>query len=272
MLVNAPHTAPQKNPKLPLLVDGLACIGALGGTIASVVTQQVMFATVPLSVMFAVQVVNRHRQQQQLITDQFQANQAIHHLDRSFQTQEEAVHSLELDTTHHCINVFTLERLIQTTDQEQQYTTQKIHLELTNKLQDLDKTVEKLRAIVAESQGGNVSSTEVYYKRGLNQEELGHLDAAIADYSHVIQQEPAHAFAFYRRGLAYLQIGKKQAALRDLNTASRNFFGDGDLKNYELAKEKVNEIHVDESSNVIHIHSMTAEAGAPISVNTLFGG
>jgi len=139
-------------------------------------------------------------------------------------------------------------------------------------IRDRGSTVEKLRSIVADSQGGTtISSTEAYYNRGVNQEELGHFEAAIADYCQVIQQEPTHAFAFFRRGLTHARLGQKQAALQDLNTASRHFFGDGDLKNYEIAKAKVKEIHAEERSNVIPIHSMGMETGNPASVNALFG-
>ncbi len=146
----------------------------------------------------------------------------------------------------------------------------KLSLELKGKLSELDTTVETIRAIVADGQGSGLSSAEVHYNRGVNQEQLGNLDAAIADYTQVIQQQGTHAFAFFRRGLAYMALGQKQAALLDLNTAARHFFGEGDLQNYEVAKEKVNEIHVAEQE-AKRRHLINMDVVVPASVNGMFG-
>lgn len=70
------------NSSLSTILDVAAVVGAVGGSIAAVVTQQVAFATIPLSASIVLNVVNRRQMMTQTIASQQATQNAIAQMDR----------------------------------------------------------------------------------------------------------------------------------------------------------------------------------------------
>ena len=72
-----------------------------------------------------------------------------------------------------------------------------------------------------------------------HQEKLGNLKVAIDDYTQAIESQKNYAEAYLNRGIAKSKLGRKQAAIIDINLATKHFFEAGDLSNYQKAKDIV---------------------------------
>ncbi len=110
---------------------------------------------------------------------------------------------------------------------------------LLNEQAKLAKTVDCLREIETCSQTirSNPNHATAYYNRGLSYERLGEQEAAIGDYSAAIRLNPNYVEAYNSRGLAYVELGNKKGAVNDLRTAAKLFFEQGDIANYQIAKD-----------------------------------
>ncbi|NJK48736.1 hypothetical protein HC931_11635 [Candidatus Gracilibacteria bacterium] len=75
------------NSSLSTILDVAAVVGAIGGSVASVVTQQVAFAAIPLSASIVLNVVNRRQMMTQTIATQQATQNAIGHFEQLSQQQ-----------------------------------------------------------------------------------------------------------------------------------------------------------------------------------------
>ncbi len=61
--------------------------------------------------------------------------------------------------------------------------------------------------------------THVLLNRGYAQQRLGNQDAAISDFTHVIELQPQDPAGYIARGNAYVRSGKVQEAIEDFSSA-----------------------------------------------------
>jgi tetratricopeptide (TPR) repeat protein len=89
-------------------------------------------------------------------------------------------------------------------------------------LRDAGRTAESLQALLAaeRAEGGRVSMMTQYHK-GWTLQELGRNREAVEAFSKGIQVQPSHAFAYWRRGLAYEELGQKKLAAKDFEQCAR---------------------------------------------------
>lgn len=284
-----PQSENQKLSKLPVVLDGLSCLSVLGGAIASLVTQQVAFATLPFSVMFTLQVLNRQKLMKELSeATQLNANLSAAEVFRvegamAHQNQEikdlidQDLKTLRVDMNMNHAEVFRVEGAMTYNSQENRALIDEIQGQLPENLMDRFQKLEKMFSTLKEitdsvNLGETVASAEAYFKRGVNQEQLGNINAAIADYTQAIECLPTYAWAYFRRGAAKLELGHKQPALIDLNTSAKYFFEEGELESYQMAKEKVAEIHGEAPQETLsYSASVSSAAGEPVSLEGLFG-
>ena len=67
----------------------------------------------------------------------------------------------------------------------------------------------------------NSSDPDVFYNRGVVEQSLGQIDAAIADYDAAIKLKPAFPMAFNNRGVMHRLKNEYDAALKDFDQALR---------------------------------------------------
>ena len=237
------------------IVETVSVIGSIGGAIASLILNQVALASIPLSVSVALNLLNRRR----LLEASSQSNQTaiaqiVH---ENFKTQEQVgtqasqlTQLQQLTTKNNGETQDKVGTLTQQLAELQQLTTNLVPNQgnknlneytqnLLNEQARLAKTVDCLREIETCSQTirSNPSHATAYYNRGLSYECLGEQEAAIGSYSEAIRFNPNYVEAYNSRGRAHAELGNKKGAVNDLRTAAKLFFEQGDIANYQIAKD-----------------------------------
>jgi tetratricopeptide (TPR) repeat protein len=89
-------------------------------------------------------------------------------------------------------------------------------------LRDVGRTAESLQALLAaeRAEGGRVSMMTQYHKGWILQE-LGRNREAVEAFSKGIPLQPSYAFVYWRRGLAYEDLGEKRLAAQDFEQCAR---------------------------------------------------
>jgi tetratricopeptide (TPR) repeat protein len=244
-------------------VEIIAAIGSVGGSIASVVINQAALASIPLSLTIALNLANRRR----LLNQMEQGHQAaIAQLTHSGENHQKLIErlteqgkndrivitqlveqgkahqtSLEVLTMKLAENQKTLTAELDKRTQELQDSTQALDL----KQQQIQEFTERLHTIETRSRAiqANVNAAEAHFERGAIHQQLGDLEVALEDYTTAIRLNPNHADAYYNRGLIRSQIEERQKAIADLRAATNLYFDQGDLANYEKAKDLAKQIH-----------------------------
>lgn len=115
----------------------------------------------------------------------------------------------------------------------------------TKSVEDL---LEILRAMDAITQAisDQPDGADRFYERGLLRKRLQRLEdqhIALDDFSKAIQLESTYAGAYFERGLLHSELGQKQRAVDDFHTAAKLYFEQGQLNQYEQARELAQKIH-----------------------------
>lgn len=255
------------------MVEGLAVIGSFGGTIASIVFQQAVLASVPLSLSVMLNVVNRRllfnslNDQENAIAQTLEADSFVTQdqftsirnqlaqlqekgvtLSRNQDQLNDAIAQIgqENNTTRHKIEqmiALASPPINSKTDAHNQMPSEDIQNLLSTQA-TINKTLQTLKQIDVYSQAIQLNPTaEAYYNRGLSYESLSEQQAAIGDYSAAIRLDSNYAEAYLRRGLAYIELGNKKEAIKDLRTAAKFYFAQGDIDKYQQAKELTKQLH-----------------------------
>jgi stress response protein SCP2/tetratricopeptide (TPR) repeat protein len=87
----------------------------------------------------------------------------------------------------------------------------------------------------------NPNLAEAYFGRGQVYYELGNKQRAIGDYEQAIRVNPNYGLAYLERGAIRCMLGTKSQAVADFHQAVELFSKQGDGKNYQLAKNFINE-------------------------------
>lgn len=249
------------------VLNGVTAMSAVGGSVASLVTQQIALATVPLSISIALQILNNRRLMSQInaqqptlaevlplkqqIQDmegvnaqqQEQLNQLPHlkaqttQLKNSIERHEESLQELPKDITELNQLVTTLSddsKLLQQEKESLKAEQARIQekLQLIQDIQSLSRTISE-----------HPNSTEAIYLRGTSYEKIGDHSQAIEDYTATISLDATKAAAYHNRGKLYNAIGQGKAAIDDLRQAAQLYFTQGDIENYELSKQLTNTIY-----------------------------
>jgi tetratricopeptide (TPR) repeat protein len=89
-------------------------------------------------------------------------------------------------------------------------------------LRDAGRSADSLQALLAaeSAEGGRVSMMTQYHK-GWTLQELGRNREAVEAFSKGIRVQPSYAFVYWRRGLAYEDLGEKKLAAQDFEQCAR---------------------------------------------------
>ncbi len=235
-------------------VEKAAIAGAVGGSVISAITQQILFASVPLSVAAALSFADRQRMKSAMAMAAADTKTKIEVVAAEATEKVETV-AREADTMNQ-IQVIQLNR------------TNHIAMEGISALQiDVEKLKQQTEILV-QKQEELIGSTfeESYYRRGLEYEKKGEYKAAISAYSEALRLNPGYAIAHMQRGLAYANLDQKQQAIADLRMSTKMFFESGDLENYHKARSFSEGVHAGESINA----AAPAQASQRVVVDELF--
>ncbi len=235
-------------------------IGLVGGTVASLISQQVAVAAIPISLAVALNIASRRRMetenqqmQQAAIANlhQYHKGSQSHfseqlrqlqqtsnmQLSQQAQTQQERLKHLsgDLEKLQQVISDITQESM-----QAQQATQN-----LESQQKHLESVVEELRQIENFSQAltNRPDGAEFYYQRGLSHQRLGDQIEAIEDYTEALRLDPTHANAYHNRGILNAELGNKKRAVEDLRQAAKFYFEQGDIDNYQKARNLSKEFY-----------------------------
>lgn len=258
------------------IVETLSVLGSIGGSIASVVSQQVVFTSIPLSLAVGLNLINRRRlldsidqsnqttiaqltqknvgTQTELgtLTEQLaQAQQLTTDLGQGQGTSNLAIAQLQEE------NVGTQAKLGTLTEQLAQAQQLTTDLGLgTSNLQDYIQVLRREQTEIADMVDClqeieictqniriNPNDTKAYYNRGLTYQHLENKAAAIGDYTEAVRINPSYAEAYRDRGLARADLGNRKGAVEDLREAAKLFFEAGNIANYQMARDLSKEFH-----------------------------
>lgn len=201
-------------------IEKATLAGAVGGTVVSALTQQMLFVSVPLSLAAVLGFMDRQR-----MTSQINQN------------HEFAVQKTEFLAAN--ADAMTQIQMIQHNK------THNLAVECIDRLQSQVKALQEQAETMLRKQEELLGSTfeEGYYRRGLEYEAKGEFKAAISAYDEALRLNPSYAIAFMQRGLASANLGQRQQAIADLRTATKMFFESGDLENYHRARTLSEDVH-----------------------------
>ena len=223
-----------KNSHWLNIVEIVSVVGSIGGSIASVVTQQVAFASIPLSLSVTLNLLNRR----QLLESMQQNHESA--IAQVAQENAETQAKIEI-LAEQLVEVKQLNTDLGQNFKNLQDYTQNIRKEQMK----ISKLVSFLREIETCEQTIRIkpSYAEAYYNKGITHQSLGDKEAAICDYTDAIRISPSYTEAYYNRGIIRAELGDKKGAVEDLREAARLFFEQGDIANYQKARDLSKKLH-----------------------------
>lgn len=212
----------------------ISVAGAIGGSIAGVVTQQFLLAVVPLSVAAGLNLLNRkrlveesHEENQNAIAELAQENVRNQMTQRVLKERVAEVQHLISGPEH------SIRQLKQATKT------------LNRRQKSLATTVDRLRALEEYNQAIHINPQDVdaYYRRGNTRFYLGNIQGAIEDYKRTLELNPNHAQSLRNRSVLYRRLGEHKGAIDDLRRAARLFFEAGNMEQYQQAVDTMKSLY-----------------------------
>ena len=210
------------------IVEALSVLGSIGGSIASVVSQQVAFASIPLSLSVALNLVNRSRLLG--LINQSHQTAFTQLIQENVETQvklgslTEQIAQVQQFTTTLGQDINNLHTYTQTINSGQTKTAEMVYC-----LREIDTCTQTIRI--------HPKSAKAYYNRGLTYTSLGDKEVALHDYSEAIIINASYAEAYQMRGTTRADLGNKKGAIQDLRTAAKLFLDEGDIANYQKTRD-----------------------------------
>lgn len=234
------------------IVEIVSVIGSVGGSLLAIVLKQAALSSIPLSICVAVNLFNRNRLLK--VQDDQTAIASI-----TAQIEEDRTNIK--NTIKQLTEVEQLIANLNKNNQELQ--------ETANNLEQKQRQIEKLMEELGKNQHVtqniivNNSSPESYYQLANHCENSGDKQKAIELYTEAIKHNRRDPRAYQQRGILRSELGDKQGAVQDLRMAAKFYFEQGDLENYQTAKDLSNQLYqMDDSSNTTN--------GKPIVLGNLF--
>ena len=245
------------------IAETASVIGSVGGSVASIFIEKIFLASIPLSICVALNLVNRKRI---LSLTTVETKKAIAELAQQNQESHSNL-SQKLTQLQQSIN----DQLAQyQNDQNQQIN--KLDTSFSERTQELQQQkdnlatkVEYLNQIESSTRAiqSSPNSSELYCQRGVSYQQMGKKERAIEDYTKAIELDSSYALAHHNRGLVNSDLGNKKAAVEDLRKASKFYFEQGDLDNYQKTRNMSQAMH---ELN----HTSEAQDSDKVLANSLF--
>lgn len=275
---------------------------SVGGSIAGVLLNQFLWATIPLSAAAGFSIANHRRLKQRIEQNRRTISTLV-------QENKAAVGELEIKSAknyrEYKINLAELnDELVQVRNlaatelarlqQEKQEELENTALKLSslqtsvakldklsheleqnvNTLNDKEKEngklVKELKAIDVFTQNikSDFNTVQSYFQRGYAHQRIGNKQQAINDYGKTLELDSSHAQAYHNRGLLYAESGMAQKAVIDLRKASQLYINNSNLDKYRETRDLSLKVHQEASDRVTEIKEKETES---VIVGNLFG-
>lgn len=220
------------------------------GAIASVITNNVAFASLPLTVGVACNLFSRKQYNDTLVEAYNAQQQSINDLIQKVDANQTQLNDQLIENRRELGNLLeetktSINKSLNNSLEEQKKDLLQEIKSLDLQHQELNKLVSTIKEVENLSQNirNEENSAQFYYERGLGYEHLGNKEGAVKDYTEAIKQDSSLAKAFHKRGVIYLEQGDRQKAVDDLRKAALLYFEQGDIDSYHQAREMSRNIH-----------------------------
>ena len=224
------------------IAETASVIGSVGGSVASIFFKELFMASIPLSICVALNLVNRKRivsltkAEMKNAIAVAQQNQESHSNISQKLTQLQQSINNQLAQYQNDQNQQLNKLDTNFNERTQELRQQKD--ELATKVEYLNQIESSTRAIQS-----SPNSAELYCQRGVSYQQMGKKERAIEDYTKAIELDTSYALAHHNRGLVNSDLGNKKEAVEDLRKASKFYFEQGDLDNYQKTRNMSQAIH-----------------------------
>ena len=256
-------------------------LASIGGSVASLLLEQFLWVTIPLSTSVALGLINRQRLRRTLESELLNKQVEIAALveknkqqieknkykykqkNRDLQTELAEV----TDDLGQLRNLVTTELFdLQKIERENSQNTIKNIEDVRHSLSEINvftegiesnlkrlnkrqkatsQLVRELKAIDVFSQSikAGVNVAQSYFERGFAYQRLGNKNRAIEDYTKAIELASDRPQTYHNRGLLYLELNINQKAILDLRKASQLYFDRANLEKYRETRDLSQKIH-----------------------------
>ena len=212
----------------------ISVVGAVGGSVASLFFQQVLFAAIPLVAAAGLNLANRkrliasaHTDNQAAIADLAQENVRNQITQRVF---KERLAEVQHIATAPEKSIRELRGVTRTLGQRQRGLTN-----VVDRLRSLEEYTQAIRI--------NPQDAEAYYNRGNARFYLGNIQGAIEDYNEAIRYNSKHAQALRNRSMLYRRLGEHKGAIEDLRKAAKIFLEEGNIASYQQSVDIMRKLY-----------------------------
>ena len=221
---------------------GISSIGA----IASILTNNIAVASVPLVVGVGCNLVSRKQYNDALVEAYNVQQESIDNVLKQLQENTNQIQEQLLENRRELGNSLegvkkSINNSLEAQKKDLAQDIKKIDLQY----QELNQLVHTLEDVQNLSQNisNEKSSARFYYDRGVNYEKLGNKEGALKDYTEAIKLDSSLALAYHKRGVIYLGQGNRQKAVDDLRKAALLYFEQGDIDSYHQARDMSRNVH-----------------------------
>lgn len=234
---------------------------SVGGASITAIGQSAAFATIPLSLSVALNLINRQRLLGEMNTHHQAAITSVNN--SLLETEASLKENLQQHSQQLGIDLNQLRENLGNDLQQIKVDFAAGDQNLKESLETLDHEKNKLAEIVGDLQKienfsqairTNPDCGDFYYQRGLSHQNLGDKEGAIADYTQAIALDIDHAAAHHQRGILEAELGNRRQAVEDLRRAAKLYFEQGDIDSYQQARDLSKEFH--------EIHTPVMEEGS----------
>jgi tetratricopeptide (TPR) repeat protein len=228
-------------------IIGYIGLGISGiGAIASILTNNIAMASIPLTVGIGCNVFSRKQHYNSLVEAYNLQEQSINDILQKLEVHSQQVQEQLLNHHRELGNSLEVARksINDSLEAQKKNFVQEIK-RIDLRYEDLTQLVETIESVQNLSQNisNEKSSAKFYYDRGIGYEKLGNKEGALKDYTEAIKLDSTLAQAYHKRGIIYLEQENQQKAVDDLRKAALLYFEQGDIDSYHQAREMSRNIH-----------------------------
>ena len=249
---------------------GLSAIGA----VASIATQNIAVASVPLTIGVGCNLFSRKQHHEALVEalnkQEVTITQLQQQLEEKQNNLEQEIKEKLQENHREAGNLIegVKDSLNTNLEKSKEEFAQEIkRLEIQS--QELSQQVSTLKQVenLTQNIGSEENSASFYYQRGVGYEKLNNQEGALKDYNQAIIEDSSFAKAYHKRGVIFMNQGKKQQAVDDLRKAALLYFEQGDIESYHQAREMSRNVH---DIRVVNVSDNSSSSPDVIVANELF--
>ena len=243
-------------------LETLSVLGAIGGSVASIVSQQMAFSVIPLSLSMGLNLINRRRILASITQTHQSSIAELTHVSTAIKQKQQSTLPIisklvkvnKESRTHFKQQIQRLTKL-ENNQKETANTAQTLLERQSQQLSRLESNQNETLNIAQKLQRiedfNHALATHgydaiAYYGQSDAHHNLDNLHKAVNDYTQALGVNPKNAEAYYRRGLVRIKLGAQRDGFEDLKKAAKLFFERGNIATYQeiqnICKEELGKL------------------------------